>query len=524
MDNLNDKKTTEKKTIIKDNLIYEKDLLEKYYIEKFFEDITEMIEIRTSEGNNKFILYTKLPSMKFLSKETQKDFNKSVNRDNETSKKNDLMRYIEYFFKEIKYYKKYRNKWSFFLLKIDFHYMIILSYLYALIYNLLLLFTIKGDNQISKPDIIKERFQNTLKIQSFIDNSINKWNSTYIVLEYIYLSLNLSLIIIWILYKLPLYYKIDQIKYKEMNKINRNKKLYFLNKLYILFRMSFIDRNYISMLIYEFIIEIICILHKRSEIIYAFLLLPILFINKTLKNIMISIKLNYRQFTLTLCLAFIIMYIFSNVYFFFLNSDFYSELNYYSDNYCKTLIFSFLNAIDSGLRARGGIGDTANRISFLKNKKHYIIRLILDDIFFLLIVIIMIDMVFGIIIKSFDELRHRSQKYQKDRKNYCYICHSNRDSLEKIRINFKEHIKESHYLWNYVEYMISLKMKDIHDLNDVNQYIREKIDKKDITWLPTYKDIIKSDNNNNDFEENNLVVFTENFGNYKIKTTSTIIP
>ena len=67
-------------------------------------------------------------------------------------------------------------------------------------------------------------------------------------------------------------------------------------------------------------------------------------------------------------------------------------------------------------------------------------------------------------------------------------------------------------------------MKDIHDLNDVNQYIREKIDKKDITWLPTYKDIIKSDNNNNDFEENNLVGFTENFGNYKIKAGSTIIP
>ena len=523
LDNLNDKKVSEKK-VIKDNLIYEKDLLEKYYIEKFFEDITEMVEIRTNEGNNKFILYTKLPSMKFLSKETQKDFNKSVNRDNETSKKNDLMRYIEYFFKEIKYFKKYRNKWNFFFLKIDFHYMIILSYLYALIYNLVLLFTIKGDNQISKSDIIKERFQNTLKIQKFIDNSINKWNSTYIILEYIYLFLNLSLIIIWILYKLPLYYKIDQIKYKEMNKINKNKKLYILDKLYVLFRMSFIDRNYISMLIYEFVIGIICISSNRSEIIYAFLLLPILVINKTLKNIMISIKLNYRQFTLTFCLAFIIMYIFSNVYFFFLNSDFYAQLNYYSDNYCKTLIFSFLNTIDNGLRARGGIGDSAKRISFLKNKKHYIIRLILDDIFFLLIVIIMIDMVFGIIINSFDELRHRNQKYHKDKKNYCYICHSNRDSLEKVRINFKEHVKKTHYLWNYVEYMISLKMKDIHDLNDVNQYIREKIDKKDITWLPTYKDIIKADNNNNDIEENNLVVFAENLGNYKIKTSSTIIP
>ena len=74
--------------------------------------------------------------------------------------------------------------------------------------------------------------------------------------------------------------------------------------------------------------------------------------------------------------------------------------------------------------------------------------------------------------------------------------------------------------------MISLKMKDIHDLNDANQLIREKIDKKDITWLPTYKDIIKSDNinNNNDVEESNLAVFTENLGNYKIKTSSTVVP
>ena len=523
LNNVNDKKVSEKKTNVKDHLVYEKDILEKYYIEKFFEDITEMIEVRTKEGNNKFILYTKLPSMKFLSKETQKDFNKSVNRDNETSKKNDLMKYVEYFIKEIKYYKKFRNKWSFFFLKIDFHYMIILSYFYALIYNLLLLFTVKGDIQISKSDILKERFQNTLKIQQYIDNSISKWNSLYLVLVYIYLSLNLSLIIIWIFYKLPLYYKIDQIKYKEINKINKSKKLNFLNKLYILFRMSFIDRNYISILIYEFALGIVCITSKDSQIIYAFLLLPILFINKTLKNIMISIQLNYRQFTLTLCLAFIIMYIFSNVYFFFLNSDFYAELNYYSDNYCKTLIFSFLNALDNGLRARGGLGDSAKRISFLKNKKHYIIRLILDDTFFLLIVIIMIDMVFGIIINSFDDLRHRNQKFHKDKKNYCYICHSNRDSLEKIRINFKEHVKKTHYLWNYVEYMISLKMKDIHDLNDVNQYIREKIDKKDITWLPTYKDIIKYDNNNNDFEDN-IVVFNENFGNYKIKASNTIIP
>ena len=330
------------------------------------------------------------------------------------------------------------------------------------------------------------------------------------------------LITLWALYKLPLYFKIDQIKYREIFKINKNKKLCLSDNIYVLFKMGLFDRNYISMLLYEFIISIISITIEQSEIIFAFLLLPILIINKTLKNIMISVKLNYKPFFLTFCLAFIIMYIFSNIYFFFLNSDFNAELNYYNDNYCKTLIFSFLNALDNGLRARGGLGDSAKRLSFLKNTKRYIIRLILDDLFFLLIVIIMIDMVFGVIINSFDELRHRNQKYHKDKKNYCLICNSNRDSLEKIRLNFKQHIKKTHHIWNYVEYMISLKLKDIRQLNDINKYIREKLDKKDITWLPTYKDILIKNENNNDFEDGNLIVFSENFANYKIKNNSLI--
>ena len=53
-------------------------------------------------------------------------------------------------------------------------------------------------------------------------------------------------------------------------------------------------------------------------------------------------------------------------------------------------------------------------------------------------------------------------------------------------------------------------------------YIREKLDKKDITWLPTYKDILIKNENNNDFEDGNLIVFSENFANYKIKNNSLI--
>ena len=505
-----------RKNNLNNNLNYEKDILEKYYIEKFFENITTTVEVRTNKGINKTVIFTRLPAMQLLSKGTKIEFKRSVNRDNETSKKNDLMKYIEYFIKEIKYYKKYNNKWDSWFSKINFYYLELVSHFTAIIYNLVLLFTIKGDTQITNSDTLKERRQNKMKIMNLIDISIHKWNLIYYIFNWLYLALNAVFIFLWMRYKLPLYYREDKINYREIFKKDKHKKLNIFEKIYVLIKMCIFGRNYINMLIYEFILCIICLSIKRSEILYPFLIFPIIFINKTLKNITISIRLNFKQFCLTFCFAFIIIYVFSNLYFFFLNADFQNELNYYNDNYCKTLTFAFLNALDNGLRARGGLGDSAKRISFLKNKNHYLLRLILDDFFFILIIIIMIDMVFGIIVKSFDELRYRNQKFHSDKKNHCFICHSHRNTLEKMRKDFNEHIKRTHNVWNYVEYMILLKFKDIHDLNAVNQYVRGKMDRKDTSWFPTYKDIIKE--NNVDFEDKNLSVYHERVENYKVKS------
>jgi len=508
-----------KKTNLNNNLNYEKDILEKYYIEKFFENITTTVEVRTNEGINKTVIFTRLPAMQLLSRGTKIEFKRNVNRDNETSKKNDLMKYIEYFIKEIKYYKKYNNKWDVWFSKINFNYLELISHFFAIFYNLILLFTIKGDTQITNSDTLKDRRQNKIKIMYLIDVSIHEWNLMYFILNWIYLVLNGIFIFLWMRYKLPLYYREDKINYREIFKIDKHKKLNILEKLYVLIKMCIFGRKYIKMLIYEFILCIICLIIKRSEILYPFLIIPIIFINKTLKNITISIRLNFKQFCLTFCFAFIIIYVFSNLYFFYLNSDFENELNYYNDNYCKTLIFAFLNALDNGLRARGGLGDSAKRISFLKNKHHYLLRLILDDFFFIFIVIIMIDMVFGIIVKSFDELRYRNQKFHSDKKNHCFICHSHRNTLEKMRKDFNEHTKKTHNVWNYVEYMILLKFKDIHDLNAVNQYVRAKMDRKDISWFPTYKD---NEENSIDFEDKNLSVYHERVENYKMKTINII--
>ena len=130
----------------------------------------------------------------------------------------------------------------------------------------------------------------------------------------------------------------------------------------------------------------------------------------------------------------------------------------------------------------------------------------------------MIDLVFGIVLRSFDKLQHGNYKYDLDKRKHCFICNSKKESLEKDRINFFEHVNIKHNVWNYIEYMIKIKLKEEIDLNQVNDYVLDKINKKDISWLPTHKEL-EIDNLKDKYnpEDKNIIILNENFPNYKIK-------
>ena len=526
--NKNNNKNNDKKnegkinlSLIKENKNeYDRDNIEHYYIIKFFESITTTVEVRTAGAINQTVIFTQPPEMIYLSNGTKSEFEREVNRDSETSKKNYLVRNVKYFQKEIKYYHRNQGNLSRLVSKVDFLYIQMASYIYALLFNLFILFSLKGDIRLSMNEngkgSIKSR-RNKEGIQSLIDNSINKWANYYNIICYMYVIINGVFIFIWIYFRMPLYYKIDRLKYMEENNIQNKRHLKICQKAYIIIVMTIYDRDYILTLIYEFIFSLIGALMERGEIVYAFLLLPIIDLNNILKNIIVSVKLQYNEVCLTFFFAAIIMYAFSNIAYFFFKEDFAQEIEYQQDNVCDSLIFCFLNTIDSGLRARGGIGDSAVRLSYSRNKNRYISRLIVDDIFFILIVITAIDLVFGIILGAFSNLRNEEQKHSTDRKKHCFICHVNKNTLEKNRQNFNEHRTKVHNLWNYVDYMITLKFSDIHDLNAINSYASHKIANNDISWLPTYKDLTANQKKGNDIDEE-LKVEEENLNKYCVKT------
>ena len=495
-----------------------KEFTEQFYITKFFEDITSTIEIRTKEKERYISIFTKVPEYKYLSEDSKVNFLNNANRQSEKSKKNDLLRNIDYFIAEMQYYKNSKNMIIKWFSKRSFIHLNGVGYLIVVILNLFLLFTIKGDYQISKISNIKDRRKNKSIIDFLIKKSVNYWDKFYLYIVRGYIIKNLIIIVLIFYSRVSLYYKLDKLKYiNHYRKKQKQKTIHIKDKIYIFFIMTIFRRDYIFCILYELVITIISII-LDTKILYAFLLLTILNSIKTLKNVMMSILLKPNALVLVLFLSFIIIYVMSNISYFFYKTDYEQDISYHDDNVCENLIFCFLNALDYGLRARGGIGDSGKRISYLRDFNHYIGRFFLDVLYFILIVIIMIDMIFIIIAQSFISLKNEKNKTSLDKKSNCFICHVNVDILNKnFGQSLNEHRKMVHNVWNYVEYIIFLKKNDISKLNYFDTYVSKKIQKKDISWMPTFDDVIREINQKYEGENtDDLDVMDENINKYKL--------
>ena len=482
------------KPIVPNNLINESmkmidsDFIEKFYIIKFFEGITRTVEVRTEDktNRNQTVIYTILPEMIYLSTGTKLEFVATADRDSEASKKGYLIRHVGYFQKEIKYYKKRRDRLTILFASMNFTYIQVFLYLYAVVLNLFMLFTLTGDMRINSA--YKADHEEKVYISSLINESIDKWSYYYNILAYLYCGLNGIFVLLWVIFRMPLYYRLDKIKFMEQHKITKKSDLTIWNKIYIALYYSVWVRDYITSLIYLFVVSLVGSIMVRGEPAYPFLLLAIMNLNSSLKTIIQSVKNNYRDLITNYVLMIIVMYFYSNLGFFFFNDDFNTVIDDIEDNYCSSLVFCFMSVLNQGLRNRGGVGDLMTRISFLRNTKHYIGRIFYDVTFFLLIVIIMIDLVFGVIIDGFMELSTAEEMHREDRENHCFICNVERKTMEKNRKNFDEHREGKHNLWNYVNYMVFLTFANLHDLNAINSYAKDKMSKGDIRWLPTFKD------------------------------------
>lgn len=114
----------------------------------------------------------------------------------------------------------------------------------------------------------------------------------------------------------------------------------------------------------------------------------------------------------------------------------------YEGKLCTNSIECFLNVLNLGLRNGGGISDVI-QYSYYESDHvgAFVFRIIYDLSFFIIMIILLLNLIFGMIIDAFGELRDQKRFNEEDRKNVCFVCGIERSEYER-HANFEQHIKD----------------------------------------------------------------------------------
>uniref|UniRef100_A0A8C9VDW5 Inositol 1,4,5-trisphosphate receptor n=1 Tax=Scleropages formosus TaxID=113540 RepID=A0A8C9VDW5_SCLFO len=296
----------------------------------------------------------------------------------------------------------------------------------------------------------------------------------------------------------------------------------------IIFLMSFVGnrgtftRGYKAMImdvefLYHVIYLIICSLGVFVHVFfYSLLLFDLVYREETLLNVIKSVTRNGRSIVLTAVLALILVYLFSIVGYIFFQNDFILTVDripnktqgngsgllcskrnctckeptmcvsawYHCDKErtCDSLLMCIVTVLSHGLRSGGGVGDVLRKPS--KEEPLFAARVIYDLLFFFMVIIIVLNLIFGVIIDTFADLRSEKQKKEEVLKTTCFICGLERDKFDNKTVTFEEHIKVEHNMWHYLFFIVLVKVKDSTEYTGPESYVAEMIGEHNLDWFP----------------------------------------
>jgi len=201
---------------------------------------------------------------------------------------------------------------------------------------------------------------------------------------------------------------------------------------------------------------------------FGFHLLHILIDNDTLSRVLQSVTRNLSMLLQVMGLMFIIIYLFSLAAFAFRRQDYIEA----SGEWCTSAWVCFVSSVRLGLISGGGLGEAL--ITSEEGMPGG--RTVFDIGFFLLITIIGLNVVFGIIVDSFSELRDEKFQRKEQLESECFICTIKNYEFEQRASGFQDHVHTDHHMWNYLFYMIYLMDKDPTEYSSHEHYIAKVLD------------------------------------------------
>ena len=218
------------------------------------------------------------------------------------------------------------------------------------------------------------------------------------------------------------------------------------------------------------------ILSEETHFLFSLQLFPIFILFEMMRNVLDAIKTRYKQFLSVAVLIIILILFFSGItyYFFNYNSD--------GERLCSSYLNCFSYLLNTGLRS----GGLPFEIKIL-GQEGYWGEFIFNWMFYLIFVLLILNITGGIIVDKFDELREAKKKLYEEKENVCFICSLHRSNFEIKGIRFKDHQLQEHNIGNYFHYLMKINRTDEHDLNSIDFQVFNAFKEKKIVFFPIKK-------------------------------------
>uniref|UniRef100_A0A7S1IMD9 RyR/IP3R Homology associated domain-containing protein n=1 Tax=Eutreptiella gymnastica TaxID=73025 RepID=A0A7S1IMD9_9EUGL len=218
-----------------------------------------------------------------------------------------------------------------------------------------------------------------------------------------------------------------------------------------------------------------------SPLFYSFHLLILINKSELLVNVTQSVTLNGKSLLLTALLGAIVIHMFSLTAYLLFPEDFINEDD--GQPQCHTVMQCFLFSMTSGIRSGGGLGDLLTKTAW--SHGHHLQRILFDFLFHIIVIVIFLNIIFGIILDTFAELRDAKQKVEEDTMGRCFICGISADIFDQhVDGGFDKHCRESHNMWQYLFFMYHLKRKDKDEFTGQESYVYNKMQIRDMSFFP----------------------------------------
>lgn len=218
-----------------------------------------------------------------------------------------------------------------------------------------------------------------------------------------------------------------------------------------------------------------------NPVYYAAGLLLFIMFSTTMHTLRQAITKNISDIVVTLFLMLMIVLIFT-----------YGQFDYYVNNFtgpfgegnqpCISMYTCYMSTLSYGMRHGGGIGEVTEPVVYPQSG--YQTKTLFDVGFFFLINMISLNIIFGIIIDTFGQLRDEEAEREDAYRNYCMICGVAKTDFEAEGINFNMHVREQHLINDYMSFMIRLYINRNNLQHDLDYQIYERFTKYNVSWFP----------------------------------------